>query len=489
MIHLTFEQRTRIGFQYLLEVLSPCSPYGQSLVRRMAPFAPGEEAELEAELGNVGRAMGVRPLCQTAWARLEAQLMQVKDITRTVEKCGGDMPLDEVELFELKRLLIQLSELRPYFDEIETAAGGFAGIAFPDTQPALALLDPEGSRVATFHVSGRYSEALSALRREKRQLDDALRAAGEEDRPALTARRREVVALEEREELIVRTTLTARLGPWREALFACTDALGRLDLTLQKAKLAIAYGGCRPEIGGDRVAFTAMVNPQLADGIRAAGKAFTPITLALGPGVTAITGANMGGKSVALKTLALNVLAVSCGFFAFAEAARMPLFNQLELLSDDLEDSSRGLSTFGGEIVRLQGILESADRGGALVLLDEFARGTNPHEGAAMARAVARYLGTKPVICAMATHYDGVAQVAAAHYQVIGLRGLDLGKLEAELAGLTGADGVSLIARYMDYGLYPVEGHSALPRDAINICRLLGLRREVLELAEGGLEE
>jgi len=489
MINLTFEQSVRLGFRYVLEALSPCSPYGRGLVRQLQPFGPGESAALEAELDNVAGAIRARPRCQTAWARLESGLSQLKDITRTVEKCGGDTALDEVELFELKRLLIQLSELRPYFEEIEIAADGFTGMALPDTLYALDILDPEGSRVAGFHISGRYSEALAAARREKRALDDALRASGGPDGAARAARRQEVVALEAREELAVCTALTARLGPWREALLACCATLGRLDVTLQKAKLALKYGGCRPQIGGRGVAFTGMVNPQLVDRLEAEGKAFTPITLALGPGVTVITGSNMGGKSVALKTLALNVMAVSCGFFAFAEAAQMPLFERLDMLSDDLEDSARGLSTFGGEVAALKGILDAADRGGALVLLDEFARGTNPHEGAAMARAVARYLDERPVICAMATHYDGVARVASAHYQVAGLRGLDVAALEAELAGLSGADGVALIAKHMDYGLYPVAGHASLPRDAINICRLLGLRSEVLALAEGDLEE
>ena len=42
-------------------------------------------------------------------------------------------------------------------------------------------------------------------------------------------------------------------------------------------------------------------------------------------------------------------------------------------------------------------------------------------------------------------------------------------------------DGVAVIARHMNYGLYRVEGKSDCPRDALNICRMLSLKPEILE--------
>lgn len=43
-------------------------------------------------------------------------------------------------------------------------------------------------------------------------------------------------------------------------------------------------------------------------------KTYTPIGIELGEGVTIITGANMGGKSVALKTITENLLLFHMGF-------------------------------------------------------------------------------------------------------------------------------------------------------------------------------
>jgi len=57
-----------------------------------------------------------------------------------------------------------------------------------------------------------------------------------------------------------------------------------------------------------------MINPQIADVLEEKGKRFTPVSIALEKGATVITGANMGGKSVALKTIALNILLTQCGF-------------------------------------------------------------------------------------------------------------------------------------------------------------------------------
>jgi DNA mismatch repair ATPase MutS len=235
------------------------------------------------------------------------------------------------------------------------------------------------------------------------------------------------------------------------------------------------------------VEFSDMSNPRMADRLAGEGTAFTPVSLALSRGTTVITGANMGGKSVALRALALNVFCAACGIFPFARSAKVCLFDSIQPLWAEMEDSARGLSSFGGEIARLQEALSAAGRGFTLIILDEFARGTNPDEWAAIARAVARYLDEQPCMCLMATHYDGVAAVAASHYQVVGLSAPDLQALAAELA-LHHADGPALIARHMNYGLFRVEGPQAMPRDALNICRLLGLRPEIMHLAEAALK-
>ena len=63
-----------------------------------------------------------------------------------------------------------------------------------------------------------------------------------------------------------------------------------------------------------------------------------------------------------------------------------------------------------------------------------------------------------------------------------------IGMLEREIAARGGDVGVELISQHMNYGLYRVEGKQDCPRDALNICRLLGMKPEILEMVEKNYE-
>ena len=56
MIQIRFEEREKIGLQYILESLHGCSPFGQERIRRLRYYTPDERQELELELRNVERA-------------------------------------------------------------------------------------------------------------------------------------------------------------------------------------------------------------------------------------------------------------------------------------------------------------------------------------------------------------------------------------------------------------------------------------------------
>ena len=73
--------------------------------------------------------------------------------------------------------------------------------------------------------------------------------------------------------------------------------------------------------------------------LREKGREFTPVSIELVPGSTVITGANMGGKSVAVKTLALNAFLAMSGMPVFAREAKLPMLSDIHLLAEDMEDS------------------------------------------------------------------------------------------------------------------------------------------------------
>lgn len=481
MIELTFAQKENIGFQYVLDALRPNSPYGEERVRELRAFERSEKAELLRQLGNVQRVLEREEQCQSALQKMLRVFMTVKHLRATVKKCA-EASLDEIELFKIKVFLLKSAEILPLFTEVQSVLA-LDGISFVDTTAALDLLDPEKNRVASFFISDNHSQLLRSLRKEKRALEEQIRRlnAGEE-KEELQSRRTRIAAEEELEEIRIRKELSVALRPYLAAIEHNMETIGEVDLTVEKAHLARRYGGVMPTFTENALEMTDMVNPKIADLLREQKKSFTPVSIALCRGATVITGANMGGKSVALKSVALNVLLAHCGFFPFAKTAALPLFDSMYIVSEDLESVNRGLSSFGGEIVRFNEVMRRIENEFSFLLLDEFARGTNPDEGAAIVQSVTQYLNGCNAVSVLATHYDGVVQYACAHYQVIGLKELDVEALSRELAGLSGDVGVTLIGRHMNYGLYRVEGREDCPRDALNICRLLGMKNEIVEL-------
>lgn len=93
-------------------------------------------------------------------------------------------------------------------------------------------------------------------------------------------------------------------------------------------------------------------------------------------------------------------------------------------------------------------------------------------------RAVTRKLDKLRHMSILTTHYDGVAQYASNHYEVVGLRDMDMHSVACEIAGKHG--GADVIAAHMNYGLYRAQGRESCPRDARNICVLLGMDEEIL---------
>ena len=260
-----------------------------------------------------------------------------------------------------------------------------------------------------------------------------------------------------------------------------------------QARLAAELGGVIPEIAenGGRIRYSGMFDPKLRALLREQGGDFTPVSLELDLGPTVITGANMGGKSVAVRAAALNAYLAVCGMPVFAQSLTLPHIPDMFLLAEDAEDARGGLSSFGGEMIRFDGILkEIAKKPGALVLIDEFARGTNPHEGAALVRAAVRYFNEKKTAFALiTTHFDDVACLAPVHYQVMGLRRADEEELTRALSAAgTAGEGKTggtdprrrLLAKYMDYGLFRADGASNPPRDALKICRALRISDEFM---------
>lgn len=498
-MELTLELREESGLQWVLERLTPMSPFGRAAARSLRWYAPGQEAALETELDNVALALELwnaagtpapepEQSCCCGAPRLDpASLKDIAAILRGVTRClplfhdirgsldrDPENPFDLVELFEIKHFLVTLEQLLQAYAKLPP----FQDLTFIPMDESLDLLDPDGRRLPAFSVSETYHPGLGPLRAEKSALEQAIRAAGEEEKAGLLDRRHRLTVQEDLLELEVRRNLTRRLMARRGDFLANMEALGRMDLFLAKAKLAKRYGCVRPVLSAG-LSLRGLRHPEVAEELQSRGEGFTQLDLTLSAGCTVITGANMGGKTVSLRSTVLSLLLCQCGFFVFADSARLPLFHEVALILADTGPGSGGLSSFGREVHLLDRLLQRTRGQRFFLALDEFARGTNPQEGAALARALVRYLGTLDCVALMTTHYDGVSDVAGAHYQVAGL--------VREICGDEGDDPRSRIARRMDYRLQSAPPGAPCPRDALRVCRLLDLEPALMELFQADL--
>lgn len=433
---LTAQLRQDSSYGWIMAQLAPLTPFGRSLARAARWYGPNDKALLEEELGNVELACTQHEKNGKTLGLLSNILNAFRDIQGSLSPTRS-APLDEVELFEVKHFLLTLRRL----EEAYVSLPAFAGIAFQSCDTLLAFLDPNGRRLPNFSPA---------------EFDPVILSCGREE-------------ADER-ELAVRRTLTGIILEQREGLLSNMAMIGRLDFILAKARLARRYGCTKPEIAlQERLFGRDMTHPAVAAALAERDIPFTPISLTLSKGATVITGVNMGGKSVALKTVMLNLLLMQTGFFVFAREFSSPLFYEATLVCTDNQSLEQGLSSFGAEVWTINELLKQGKGRFFFLALDEFARGTNPREGAALARTLTEYLGGLNCIAVLTTHYDGVSAAAGAHYQVVGLSGL------GDDVSLNGEDPLSHLSRLMDYRLRAVKLEDPCPQDALRVCRLLNL--------------
>ncbi len=148
-------------------------------------------------------------------------------------------------------------------------------------------------------------------------------------------------------------------------------------------------------------------HPVLENTLRAQGRAVVPLTLSLGGDETVlvISGPNTGGKTVALKTVGLAVLAAQSGIPVAAESARLPVFDQVLADIGDEQSISADLSTFSAHVLNLKSMLASLTER-SLVLVDEMGTGTAPEEGAALAVALLEEFRARRCLVLATTHHD-----------------------------------------------------------------------------------
>ena len=254
---------------------------------------------------------------------------------------------------------------------------------------------------------------------------------------------------------------------------------------MAKAAFSIKRNLARPEIVHEHVVeFENGRNLAVEEVVTRKGKEYCPVSLSLKDGVTVITGANMGGKTISLKLAGQVAILAQYGFFVPAERARIGLSSYMQILIGDSQSVERGLSSFGSEMEELKEILDKGQER-SLILVDEIASGTNPTEGTALTKSLVDYLIERPYISLITTHFETVTErEGVVNMQVRGLADCDFVLLGRELQYASRKDRINIISKYMDYILCRVENETQVPKDALNIATMLGIDKVIIEGAK-----
>ncbi|MBW3570616.1 MAG: Smr/MutS family protein, partial [Gemmatimonadetes bacterium] len=292
-------------------------------------------------------------------------------------------------------------------------------------------------------------------------------------------RLRTLEAEEAREVTRILRELTARLRPLQPELLASLDALVALDSLYARARYALRVDGRAPAIldaGTEEYVVLRGYHPIL----QARSADVVPFDLGMerGQRTLLISGPNTGGKTVLLKAMGLISLLAQSGVVPpVGPGTRLPVFRDVFADVGDEQSIEASLSTFSAHLKNLREVLDGADWQ-SLVLTDEIGSGTDPQEGAALARAVLVELTRRSCFTVATTHLGQLKLLATEERGIVNASlQFDADRLQPTYRLLKGIPGRSYglaIARRL--GLEPrllEEAEATLPAGERDVAKLL----------------
>jgi len=387
-----------------------------------------------------------------------------KDIENTLLGLRSSKIMNDIELFEIKlfafnakkilEIILQLLDNKLFDCNCEI------DFAISDFDEVIKILDPENTCVPTFYIYSAYSKTLQSLREQE------LQKKNDHELSVIQVRILEI-------EQQIREELSNRLKEYSAKFLNALKTVAYIDLLFAKAEFALEFDMCKPEIATDTTDYKAIFNPEVKQSLEKSGRRYQCIDIVFGHFPTLITGINMGGKTLMLKTLAISQLLFQYGFYVPATEANIAIVDDVMCSFTDEQDQMQGLSSFASEMKRIDEIISTIDTNPrVLVLIDELARTTNPKEGAAIVSAMLDILREREVSSFITTHYD--IETSCRRLRVKGLK-------DEVMAGNN--LNITHIQKAIDYNLIDDVSLGA-PNEAIRIAEMLGIDKRLIERAK-----
>ncbi len=511
----------------------PLTPYGR-LYREARRFYT-DAAALKTEYDQAAAMAAFLASSRHKADKLRFHLRNIPHLDPAVDAAGG-----AAGLFLVRKFLFNAAEA---FKLLPAPLRGRFGARWASGD-LLALLNKGGGGEA-FHIADVYSDDLAAARAAIAACDRSLKTLREKKLKAL--RERWGLDFSDREFLVIDEKTAARVGgapdlfvePFdgghvtvkpvhgqdymeisaerdrlrgreqeleaaavrklaaaaaaeKRQLEAYAAALEKIDIAAERARLAAEFRLERPLIRKypAPIKLTKARFLPLEARLAGSGLRYTPLTASFTRRVTVIYGSNMGGKTVALKTLAFSQLLAQSGFFTPAAAFETCLFDGAAFIGGAEMETAGGLSSFGLEMNDFAAAHARLKGENLLLLMDEFARTTNSEEAAALLSAILEDLAAKGSAAAfLATHFSGLeAGKGSAAFR---MRGFDTAAFNDYFSGRAACsleEKLRMINKFMRYELQE-GGEAAEARDAIKIAGVLGVAKGIIKRAQDFMED
>ncbi len=443
------------GFKYIIDSLNVLSSIGRKQLLAM-PFLT-DKADIEIALTETETACQIanKKENEKSLSILSTKLMQLRDISGTIKILSGKNVLNDIELFEIKHFALLAESIRELVEELKITF-----IEIPILTTIIDTLDPEKKRIPHFYIYDQYSSVLTSLRSQLKRM-----IANNSEEKDIEPVRYQAQKIEDE----IRKDIAKQLFPYVDALSKALEEVAKLDIVLAKATQVKDLGLNKPVICEIETSYKGLFHPEIKAALQEQGKDFQPVDITIPMQPTVITGANMAGKSVLLKSVALAQIMTQYGFYVAAQSATVVPVEQIVTSAGDGEDELQGLSSFAAEMLRLNTTIDNARKGiRQLVLIDELARTTNPVEGKAIVCGMLDFLTQHRIQSLITTHY-GIDTPC----RKLRVKGFTENRKNEKIT-------IANINSFIDYSLEETT-EKEVPHEAVKIAEIIGVDKDILD--------
>lgn len=219
----------------------------------------------------------------------------------------------------------------------------------------------------------------------------------------------EVISDEERYEIRrILTEYTKSIRDQSEQILRSSDVLKQTDFYHAIGRWAVEYDAKPPQISDSASIMLKQARHPLLIHSYKDIKKVVPFDLKLGDDyrLLVLSGPNMGGKTVTLKTVGLLTIMAISGLPITAKHAEIGIFDNVYADIGDNQSLENAMSTFSSHASNL--IEMSQSNANSMVLIDEIGSSTDPEQGSAIALAIMERLVENGAIGLITTHYSAL---------------------------------------------------------------------------------